>query len=308
MPVSDRQGPVRPTGPENPPTDAATVSHNHRSVVTASAPLPPPSCGSSSGHIRGAPVESSSRHRLTAPMSTMRGRIHVRSPVAATLDFTSMTVHQRVARSVLATISSQDRSLAADSTCVESLRARPVLSSPFPSAAARIPSSTRHPASGIRSGQAVTELRQHRDVEPGSPSSSPRAYFQSIRARTASTACRSVIPSTNCNTETSASRPRDQAGFPASVTDPRTTTTSVSKTTTRPWRPTSPQPPNSPAAPMRVGGRPGSFACVHSSSMPNSSRKAAAAGVRLSRPQTTYSARAGASVTSIVAIPDRPAT
>ncbi len=72
----------------------------------------------------------------------------------------------------------------------------------------------QHPAPHVRPGQPVTELRQHREVEAGSSSSSPSAYFQSIRARTASAACRSVSPSTNCNTDTSASPPGDQAGLP----------------------------------------------------------------------------------------------
>ncbi len=38
--------------------------------------------------------------------------------------------------------------------------------------------------------------------------------MKSILARTASAACRSVSPSTNCNTSTNTSRPGDQAGFP----------------------------------------------------------------------------------------------
>jgi hypothetical protein len=40
------------------------------------------------------------------------------------------------------------------------------------------------------------------------------AYFQSIRARTASAARRSVRFSMNCSTTISASRPGDPAGFP----------------------------------------------------------------------------------------------
>ncbi len=96
---------------------------------------------------------------------------------------------------------------------MESVRARPaVLSSPFSRAAARMPSSTRLPAS------ASTRRSRNSDSteksKPGSASSNPRAYLKSILARTASAACRSVSPSTNCNTSTNASRPGDQAGLP----------------------------------------------------------------------------------------------
>lgn len=51
---------------------------------------------------------------------------------------------------------------------------------------------------------------------PGDSGASWRtsAYLKSILARTASAACRSVSPSTNCSTSTSASRPGDQAGLP----------------------------------------------------------------------------------------------
>ena len=42
----------------------------------------------------------------------------------------------------------------------------------------------------------------------------PSAYFQSIRARTASAACRSVRFSTNCNTVTSANCPGEIPGLP----------------------------------------------------------------------------------------------
>jgi hypothetical protein len=50
--------------------------------------------------------------------------------------------------------------------------------------------------------------------KPGSGRSRPSAYFQSSRPRTASAACRSVRPSTNCSTSTSASRAGDHAGRP----------------------------------------------------------------------------------------------
>src|ERR1043165_7478330 len=50
--------------------------------------------------------------------------------------------------------------------------------------------------------------------KPGSVSSSPRAYFQSIRARTASAAWRSESPSVNCITVTSAKRHGLSAGRP----------------------------------------------------------------------------------------------
>ena len=50
--------------------------------------------------------------------------------------------------------------------------------------------------------------------KPGSSSSRPSAYFQSIRARTASAAWRSESPSANCMTVTSASRHGLSAGRP----------------------------------------------------------------------------------------------
>ena len=64
----------------------------------------------------------------------------------------------------------------------------------------------------LRWWQVVFETQD--ESKPGSPRSSPSAYVKSILARTASAACRSVSPSTNCNTSTSARRSGDQAGRP----------------------------------------------------------------------------------------------
>ena len=50
--------------------------------------------------------------------------------------------------------------------------------------------------------------------KPGSINDKPSAYFQSIRPRTASAACRSDKPSTNCSTVARASRPGASACLP----------------------------------------------------------------------------------------------
>ena len=73
------------------------------------------------------------------------------------------------------------------------------------SAAAR----SGHRRAAARASSVSTEASK-----PGSDRSRPSAYFQSSRARTASAACRSVRPSTNCSTSTSASRAGDHAGRP----------------------------------------------------------------------------------------------
>lgn len=96
---------------------------------------------------------------------------------------------------------------------MESVLARPVVfSSPFSRAAANTPSNTRRPASACTSRSLNSDNTEK--SKPGSSSSSPKAYLKSILARTASAACRSVSPSTNCNTNTTTNRPGDQAGFP----------------------------------------------------------------------------------------------
>lgn len=67
-------------------------------------------------------------------------------------------------RSVSETISSQHISRAVDSTCVESVRARPAdFSSPFSRAATR--DVVQHAQPGVRLNQPVPELRKHGEVE-----------------------------------------------------------------------------------------------------------------------------------------------
>jgi hypothetical protein len=56
--------------------------------------------------------------------------------------------------------------------------------------------------------------------KPVSVNSKPDAYFQSIRPRTASAAWRSDRPSTNCSTNTSASRAGETAGRPRTANNP----------------------------------------------------------------------------------------
>jgi hypothetical protein len=53
-----------------------------------------------------------------------------------------------------------------------------------------------------------------------SVNSKPNAYFQSIRPRTASAAWRSDNPSTNCSTDTKASRAGETAGRPRVANNP----------------------------------------------------------------------------------------
>src|SRR5258708_16466544 len=68
---------------------------------------------------------------------------------------------------------------------------------------------------GLPSHQTLAKLAIRTEAsKPGSESSKPRAYFQSIRPRTASAACRSVSPSTYCSTKTMAKRHGAAAGCP----------------------------------------------------------------------------------------------
>ena len=116
-------------------------------------------------------------------------------------------------RNVSATHSKRLRSRRAPSTWVESVRCRP--------RAFRYPRSL-HAVRNASSRRSSPEpwMRRARNSQstekwkPGSVNSRPRAYIQSMRARTASAAWRSESPSANCMTVTSARRQGASAGRP----------------------------------------------------------------------------------------------
>src|SRR5215218_8401973 len=98
-------------------------------------------------------------------------------------------------------------------TWVASVRWRPPLPSRPRSrsrASSSVSSRSVWPSASSRARNSVSTEAS----KPGSDSSRPSVYFQSSRPRTASAACRSVRPSTNCSTSTSASRAGDHAGRP----------------------------------------------------------------------------------------------
>ena len=100
------------------------------------------------------------------------------------------------------------------STCVASVRCRPrALSSPRAwQASSSLPSSRSSALPASR-----RERNSHRTEwsKPGSVSSSPSRYFQSMRARTASAAWRSGRFSRNCSRVTRASRQGGRPGWPS---------------------------------------------------------------------------------------------
>lgn len=128
----------------------------------------------------------------------------------------------RAARSVSPTSSRRLRARTAASTWVASVRCRPpVLSRPASTRRSSISSSNWSAAPSCSARRA----RNSHSTEwwnPGSSSSRPIAYFQSILVRTASAAARSDRFSANCSTDTSANCPGDRPGLPLRDTAGRT--------------------------------------------------------------------------------------
>src|SRR3954471_5362740 len=117
------------------------------------------------------------------------------------------------ARSVSPTLSSRLTVRTAASTWVLSVRWRPrALSRPRSRNCASIASS--RPCSSLPAIRRARNSHRTEKSNPGSVSSRPSAYFQSIRPRTASAACRSLSPSVNCSTVTRARRHGECAGWP----------------------------------------------------------------------------------------------
>ena len=117
------------------------------------------------------------------------------------------------ARTASPASSSRLRSRIRASTCVESVRCRipgPARPASFSLPSSRSSSDFAIPPATSRSRNSLSTLKSN----PGSASSRPRQYFQSIRLRTASAACRSVRFSVNCKTVTTASCAGDSPGLP----------------------------------------------------------------------------------------------
>ena len=105
------------------------------------------------------------------------------------------------ARSVSASSSIRFNSRTAARTCVLSVRLRPRALSKPPSRAASSRRSVASPPNSLPRNSHSTLWSK-----PGSARSRASRYFQSMRARTASAACRSLSPSRNCSSVTRASR------------------------------------------------------------------------------------------------------
>jgi len=119
----------------------------------------------------------------------------------------------RVARIVSPTVSSRLRVRIAPSTCVESVRCFP-RSFNHPCFCATLRTGCKICGSISPSNRRARNSHRTEASKPGSVSSKLSIYFQSIRPRTASAACRSESPSANCIKLMSSNRQGASAGCP----------------------------------------------------------------------------------------------